>query len=41
MGSTVKEKGGEMKKKTREERRRSTRKDVLGCVQYVVGKKKF
>ena len=41
MGSTVKAKVGELDKTTRDRRIKRTRKEVVGCVQSVVGKKKF
>ena len=41
VGSIVKAKVGELGEVTREGRSRSTRKEVMGCVQDVVGKKKF
>ena len=39
MGSVVKEKVGYMEYKTREGIRSTMRIDVVGCVQYVLGKK--
>ena len=41
VGSAVKAKVGELEKITREERSRRMRKEVVRCVQSVVGKKKF
>ena len=41
MGAVVKAKVGEMEENTREGRSRRTRKEVVGCVQDVVGKKNF
>ena len=41
VGFVVKAKVGELENITREIRSRSTRKEVVGCVQSVVGKKKF
>ena len=41
VGSIVKAKVGELEKNRRERRIRSTRKDVVVCVQSVVVKKKF
>ena len=41
VGSVVKAKVGELEKTTREGRSRRMRKDVLVCVQAMVGKKKF
>ena len=41
VGSLVKAKVINMEEITREGRRSMTRKDVVGCVQAVVGKKKF
>ena len=41
VGYVVKAKVVDMEDKTREGRTRSMRKEVLGCVQAVVGKKKF
>ena len=41
VGSIVKAKVGELEKITRQGRIRRTRKEVLRCVQSVVGKKKF
>ena len=41
VGSVVKSKVGELEKITREERRRRTRKEVVGYVQSVVGNKMF
>ena len=41
VGSVVKSKVGELEKITREVRIRRMRKEVVGCVQSVVGKKKF
>ena len=41
VGSVVKSKVRDLEKITREGRRRSIRKEVVGCVQSVVGKKKF
>ena len=38
VGSVLKAKVGELEKITREGIRRSTRKEVVGCVQSVVGK---
>ena len=40
-GSVVKTKVGDLEKITREGRSRRMRKEVVGCVQGVVGKKKF
>ena len=39
--SLIKEKVGNIEEKTREGISRSTRKDVVGCVQCVVSKKRF
>ena len=39
VGSVLKEKGGEMEENTREGRNRRMRKDMVGCVQDLVGKK--
>ena len=39
VGSVVKAKVGEMEDNTREERSRRVSKEVVGCVQSVVGKK--
>ena len=41
MGSLVKSKVGKIEENTREGRSRRIRKDVVGCVQAVVGNKKF
>ena len=41
VGSVVKSKVGELEKITREGRIRRMRKEVMGCVQIVVGKNKF
>ena len=41
VGSVVKAKVRELEKITREGRRRRMRKEVVGCVQRVVGKNKF
>ena len=41
VGSVVKAKVGELDKITREGRSRRIRKEVVGCVQSAVGKKKF
>ena len=41
MGSVVKAKVGYLKKITREGRSRKIREEVVGCVQSVLGKKKF
>ena len=41
VGSVVKAKVGESEKITNEERSRRMRKEVVGCVQSVVGKNKF
>ena len=41
VGSVVKDKVGELEKITREGRIRRMRKEVVGCVQHVVGKNKF
>ena len=41
VGSVVKAKVGELEKVTREGRSRRMRKEVLGCVHSVVGKKEF
>ena len=41
VGSVVNSEVGDMEKKAREGRIRSTRKDVVGCVQDVIGKKKI
>ena len=41
VGSVVKSKDGELENITREGRIMRTRKEVVGCVQSVVGKKKF
>ena len=41
VGSVVKAKVGELEKITREGRSRRMSKEVMGCVQSVVGKKKF
>ena len=41
VGSVVKAKVGELEKITREERSRRIRKEVVGCVQSVVGKNKL
>ena len=41
MWSVVKAKVGEVEKITREGRSRRTRKEVVGCVQRVVGKTNF
>ena len=41
VGSVVKAKVGELEKITRDGRSRRMRKEVVGCVQSVVGKKKF
>ena len=41
VGSVVKAKVGELEKITREGRSRRMRKEVVGCVQSLVGKKKF
>ena len=41
LGSVVKEHVGEMEDNTREGRSRRMRKEVVGCVQDVVGKKKL
>ena len=41
VGSVVQAKVGEMDDKKREGRTRMTRKEVVVCVQSVVGKKKF
>ena len=41
VGSVVKAKVGELEKITREGRSRRMRKEVVGCVQSVVGKKNF
>ena len=41
VGSVVKVEVGELEKITREGRSRRIRKDVVGCVQSLVGKKKF
>ena len=41
VGSVVKTKVGELEKITKEVRSRSIRKEVVGCVQSMVGKKKF
>ena len=41
VGSVVKAKVGEMEDNTREERSRRVSKEVVGCVQRVVGKKRF
>ena len=41
MGSVVKAKVGEIEENTREGRSRRTRKEVVGCVQDVSGKKNF
>ena len=40
-GSVVKAKVGELEKIKREGRNRRMRKEVMGCVQCVVGKTKF
>ena len=40
-GSVVKAKDGEIEENAREVRIRRTRKEVVGCVQAMVGKKKF
>ena len=40
VGSAVTAKVGEMEEMTREERSRRTRKELVGCVQAVVGKNK-
>ena len=41
VGSVVKAKVGELENITRKGRSRRMRKDVVGCVQSVVGKNKF
>ena len=41
VGSVVKAKVGEMEENTREGRIRRMRKEMMGCVQAVVGKKKL
>ena len=41
MGSVVKANVGEMEENTREGRIRRMRKELMGCVQAVVGKKKL
>ena len=41
VGYVVKDKVGELEKITREGRSRRMSKEVMGCVQSVVGKKKF
>ena len=41
MGSVVKAKVGELENITRDGRIRITKKEVVGCFQSVVGKKKF
>ena len=41
VGSVVKAKVGELDNTTKEGRSRRMRKEVVGCVQIVVGKKKF
>ena len=41
VGSVVKAKVGELEKITRKGRSRRTRKEVVGCVQSVVGNNKF
>ena len=41
LGSVVKAKVGELEKITRTGRSRRMRKEVVGCVQSVVGKNKF
>ena len=41
VGSVVKANIGELEKITREGRSRRTRKEVVGCVQSVVGKNNF
>ena len=41
VGSVVKSKVGELENTTRKGRIRRTKKEVVGCVQSVVGKKKF
>ena len=41
VGSVVKAKVGELEKITRKGRSRRMRKEVVGCVQSVVGKNKF
>ena len=41
VGSLIKAKVGNMEENTREGRSRMTRKEVVGCVQSVMGKKKF
>ena len=41
VGSVVKANVGELEEITREGRTRRTRKEVAGCVQVIVGKKKL
>ena len=41
VGSVVKAKVGNLEEITKEERIRSMSKEVVGCIQSVVGKKKF
>ena len=41
LGSVIKAKVGETEENTREGRSRTMRKEVVGCVQDVVGKNKF
>ena len=41
MGSVVKAKVGELENITRDGRSRRTRKELVGCVHSLVGKKKF